>query len=51
MGRYRLLGLILQYLLQGVPLVFGLSGLGPRAILYQLIKYSLSWELPDIKPK
>ena len=47
MGRHRLLASLIQYIMQGVPLVMGLTGLGPRAALDQLLLHLLSWNSPD----
>ena len=47
MGRFRLVAMLLQYFLQGAPLVFGLTGLGPRAVFYQFVSHLISWGMPD----
>ena len=47
MGRYRLTASLAQYLLQGVPLVMGLTGLGPCAALNQLLMHLFLWYSPE----
>ena len=47
MGRYYLTASLAQYLLQVVPLVMGLTGLGPCAALNQLLMHLFSWYSPD----
>ena len=47
MSRLRLVAMLLQYFLQGAPLVFGLTGLGPRAVFYQFVSHLISWGMPD----
>ena len=43
MGCYHSTASLAQYLLQGVPLVMGLTGLGPCAALNKLLMHLFSW--------
>ena len=47
MGCHRLLASLIQYTMQGVPLVMGLTGLGPCAAFNQLLLYLFSCNIPD----
>ena len=50
MGRHCLTASLVQYLLQGVPLMFGLTGLGPCAAITQVASYLFSGFTPDTFP-
>ena len=51
LGKHHFTGTLVQYFLQGVPLMLGLTGLSPRAALYQLSLYLFSGYMPNIYTK
>lgn len=47
LGQYRLWGQVLTYVLQGIPLILGLTGYGPRSGLSQFFSIMFSYVYPD----
>ena len=47
LGSYRLWGHLVSYILQGIPLILGLTGYGPRSAIYQIGSTIHSITYPD----